>query len=86
VIPPRHLVAGVPARIVRALTEDDLATKIQGTQLYQNLARRSLATLTQVTPLTVFDPDRARLRVDNPRPERGQVSRESTDKVKSARS
>jgi phenylacetic acid degradation protein len=73
-IPPRHLVAGVPARIVRALTDEDLAMKIEGTRLYQDLARRSLATLTEVAPLTAFDPGRARLSVDISRPVRGHGS------------
>ena len=73
-IPPRQLVAGVPARIVRALTDEDLAMKMEGTLLYQDLARRSLATLTEVAPLTAFDSDRVRLRVDIPRPMRGRGS------------
>ena len=50
-IPPRHLAAGVPARILRELTDDELAKKVAGTRLYHDLARRSLATLTAVEPL-----------------------------------
>ena len=63
-IPPRHLAAGVPARILRELTDDELAKKVAGTRLYHDLARRSLATLTAVEPLTEFDPERKRLEVD----------------------
>lgn len=67
-IPARHLAGGVPARILRELTDDDLAKKIAGTRLYHELARRSLATLMAVEPLTEFDADRKRLEVDRDMP------------------
>jgi phenylacetic acid degradation protein len=60
-IPPRCLAGGVPAKIMRELTEEDLAMKIEGTRQYQELARRSLATLVAVEPLMKFDPDRRRV-------------------------
>ena len=72
-IPAKHLVAGVPARIVRELTDDDLAIKNEGTRQYQQLARRSLATLVEVEPLTEFDPARKRLEVDRPLPTRQRI-------------
>jgi phenylacetic acid degradation protein len=72
-IPAKHLVAGVPARIVRELTDDDLAMKNEGTLQYQQLARRSLATLVEVEPLTEFDPTRKRLEVDRPLPTRQRI-------------
>ena len=46
-MPPRTLVAGVPGKLVRTLTEQELAWKIEGTQSYQELARRSAATMTR---------------------------------------
>lgn len=61
VVPPRTLVAGVPARVVRELTETELAWKIEGTQAYQELARRSLATIRATIPLTAVEPDRKRI-------------------------
>ncbi|HET7261530.1 MAG TPA: phenylacetic acid degradation protein PaaY [Casimicrobiaceae bacterium] len=61
VVPPRVLVAGMPARIVRALTETELAWKIEGTRSYQELTRRSLATMKATVPLTVVEPDRRRI-------------------------
>lgn len=61
VVPPRVLVAGMPARIVRALTETELAWKIDGTRSYQELTRRSLATMKATVPLTVVEPDRRRI-------------------------
>jgi phenylacetic acid degradation protein len=53
--------AGCPARIVRPLTETELAWKANGIRVYQDLARRSLATLRPVTPLTEVVPDRPRV-------------------------
>jgi len=63
VIPPRTLVAGVPAKIVRAITDQELAWKVEGTQSYQELTRRSLASLTATTPLLAPEPDRKRITV-----------------------
>ena len=45
IIPPRTLVAGIPAKVVRALTELELAWKVQGTESYHDLNRRSRATM-----------------------------------------
>ena len=60
-IPPRSLVAGVPAKIIRTLSEQEMAWKIEGTLTYQNLTRRSLATLVETTALAAVEPDRKRL-------------------------
>lgn len=60
-IPPRSLVAGVPARIIRMLSEQEMAWKMEGTLTYQNLTRRSLATLVEATALAAVEPDRKRL-------------------------
>ena len=61
VVPPRTLVAGIPARVVRELNDTELAWKIEATQSYQELARRSLATMQATTPLTAVEPDRKRI-------------------------
>ena len=61
VVPPRMLAAGMPARVVRELTETELAWKIEGTQSYQELTRRSLATMQATTALTAVEPDRKRI-------------------------
>ena len=61
VVPPRTLVAGTPARIVRALTETELAWKIEGTRSYQDLTKRSLATMQPTQPLAQVEPDRKRI-------------------------
>lgn len=61
VVPPRTLVAGIPAKIVRELNDTELAWKIEGTRSYQALARRSLETMVAVAPLERVEPDRKRL-------------------------
>src|SRR5947208_8559716 len=56
VIRPRTLAAGIPARVVRALTEMELAWKQEGTESYHELSRRSLATMVATTPLAAVEP------------------------------
>ncbi|MBL8373790.1 phenylacetic acid degradation protein PaaY [Accumulibacter sp.] len=59
-IPARSLVAGVPARVLRPLSDQELAWKLAGTRTYQDLTRRSLATLVEAEALTAVEPDRKR--------------------------
>ena len=61
IVPPRTLVAGVPARVLRPLTEQELAWKIEGTESYQELTRRSLATMCATSPLAAPEPGRKRI-------------------------
>jgi phenylacetic acid degradation protein len=61
IVPPRTLVAGVPAKVVRSLTEQELAWKVEGTQSYQELTRRSLATMVETEPLSAPESDRRRI-------------------------
>ena len=61
IVPPRTLVAGVPARVVRALTETELAWKIEGTRSYQALTRRALETMEATAPLAAPEPNRKRI-------------------------
>lgn len=68
VVPPRTLAAGIPAKVVRALTEQEVAWKIEGTGLYHELTRRSLATLAPVEPLTAAEADRPRIRLGDIKP------------------
>jgi len=58
VVPPRTLVTGVPARIVRELQDKEMAWKANGTREYQELAQRSRATLKPCEPLAEPEPDR----------------------------
>jgi phenylacetic acid degradation protein len=70
VVPAGHLAVGSPAKVTRELTEAELAWKANGTGVYQELARRSRATLRPVVPLTELPADRAALAVgrDTARP------------------
>lgn len=61
-LPPRSLVAGMPAKVRRELSDDELAWKRAGTLTYQDLTRRSQATMVEVAPLTAPEADRPRLR------------------------
>jgi phenylacetic acid degradation protein len=60
-VPPRTLMAGVPAKAIRALREEEIAWKLEGTRTYQALTRRCLASLVEVQPLTAVEADRPRL-------------------------
>lgn len=60
-IPDRVLVAGVPAKVIRPLTDEEIAWKLDGTRTYQELTRRCLATLVETTPLTAVEADRKRI-------------------------
>lgn len=61
IIPSRVLVAGVPAKIVRSLSPEEIEWKFEGTKTYQNLTKRSLATLVQTTPLLEVEANRQRI-------------------------
>jgi len=61
VVPPRTLVAGAPAKVVRTLTDQEPEWKAAGTQSYQELARRSLATMVETEALSVPEPGRKRI-------------------------
>jgi phenylacetic acid degradation protein len=60
-IPPRSLVAGMPAKVVRAVSAEEIAWKSDGTRTYQDLARRSLATMVETAPLAAVEADRRRI-------------------------
>lgn len=64
VVPPRSLVLGSPAAVVRELDEAQLAWKSNGPGVYRELAQRSLATMREVTPLEVEEADRPRVSTD----------------------
>jgi phenylacetic acid degradation protein len=63
IVPPRTLVAGIPAKPLRELSDDEIRWKSEGTGHYQHLARRHLATGRQVEPLQTADAARLKLRV-----------------------
>lgn len=60
-IPARSLAAGMPARVIRNLSDEEIAWKIAGTHTYQDLTRRCLATLVECAPRAAAEPDRPRI-------------------------
>jgi phenylacetic acid degradation protein len=61
IVPPRTLVAGIPAKVIRELTADENHWKTEGTKVYQELARRYRATMRECDPLREVEPDRLTL-------------------------
>lgn len=61
VIPSRSLVAGMPAKVKRELSEAEIAWKLEGTRTYQELTRRCHASLREVVPLSAPEADRPRV-------------------------
>jgi phenylacetic acid degradation protein len=76
VVPPRTLAAGIPAKIVRELTQQEVDWKAGGTRGYQELAQRSLATLRECKPLPSLDPNR------KPRPATNAVPLDQLKKLR----
>ncbi|RTQ35046.1 phenylacetic acid degradation protein PaaY [Variovorax gossypii] len=60
-VPARSLAAGIPAKVKRELSEDEIAWKLEGTQTYQALTVRSLASLREVEPLSSVEKNRPSL-------------------------
>lgn len=62
-IPPHHLAAGMPAKVLRPLTEQEAAWKRIGTRTYQELVVRSQQTLAACEPLTEIEAGRPRIEI-----------------------
>ena len=60
-IPARSLAAGIPARVLRTLTDEEVRWKDDNMRLYQKLGERSRASLREVEALTQAEPNRRRL-------------------------
>ena len=67
-VPPRSLAGGVPAKILRELSEQELGWKREGTATYQRLAERCLATMKECEPLAAEEPGRRRLEAGGVQP------------------
>lgn len=57
-IPPRKLVVGNPGKIIKDVTDEMIAWKIDGTKLYQALPAECRASLRPVAPLRAVPKDR----------------------------
>src|SRR5688500_5599682 len=60
-ISARTLVAGIPARVLRSRSEQELRWKKDNTLLYQELARRSASSMKEVVALPAGESDRKRI-------------------------
>lgn len=58
---PGSLIVGAPAKVLRMLSEKEIEWKMKGTEEYQRLTRRSLASLEECQPLEEAEPDRPRV-------------------------
>ena len=58
IVPPRSMVVGAPAKVLRAVSEKEIEWKTRGTAEYQQLARDCLAGMTPVKPLTAVEAGR----------------------------
>ncbi len=65
VVPPKSLVMGMPAKIARTLSDDEIAWKHRGTVEYQQLAIRCMQSMQEVEPLTEVELHRQRLPLDD---------------------
>ena len=65
-VPAKSLALGSPAKVVRQLSEEEIAWKRKGTQEYVQLAVQCLQQMEEVTPLAAVEPERRRLRNDDP--------------------
>ena len=64
-VPPFTLVAGIPAKVMRKLTEEEIAWKSEATALYQRLAVRSMTMMKAVEPLACQEQNRYRVSVSS---------------------
>ncbi len=67
-IAEQTLVAGVPAKVIRLLKDEEVAWKRTGTETYQDLTRRCLATLTEVQPLAQVETNRPTVQAPQVKP------------------
>ena len=67
-VPARHLAAGLPAKVLRPLGDDEVAWKVEGTRDYQRLVTRSAATMVECDPLAEPEPDRPRVDAGTTKP------------------
>ncbi len=63
-IPPRKIVVGNPAKIVKDVSEEMLQWKTEGTRLYQQLPQQLRDTLRPCEPLREIPPHRPKMQID----------------------
>lgn len=58
VVPPRSIFVGNPGKVVKQVSDEMLAWKTEGTELYMELAAQCKDTLEEVSPLREIEPGR----------------------------
>ncbi len=71
---PRSLIVGIPANKLRDVTDAEVEWKNGGTRDYQELARRSLASMKSCEPLVVSEPNRPFMPTGESMPKHSQGS------------
>jgi len=61
ILPARSLIGGIPAKVMRELSDQDIAWKSAGTAEYQRLTERSLSTMVACAPLTAPEANRPKV-------------------------
>ena len=64
-VPAGSLAAGIPVRVLRQLSDEEIEWKESGTRDYQRLAMRCFESLEETTALTEVEEDRPRLDVSD---------------------
>ena len=57
-IPPRSVFVGNPGKVVKQVSDEMLAWKTEGTELYMELPQQCQETLREVKPFTELEPNR----------------------------
>jgi len=70
-VPARYLAVGSPAKILRELSDEEIAWKGIGTAEYQRLAQRSAKGMVEVVPLSAPEADRPRVDAGDSKPKQG---------------
>jgi len=65
ILPANHLILGTPAKVVRPLSEEEMAWKVEGTRQYQQLVLRCQQTLREVPALTEVEENRQRIQFES---------------------
>jgi len=61
-VPARTIAGGIPAKVLRELSQDEIDWKAEGTREYQELAARCRAALTPAVPLSEPEAERPRVK------------------------
>ena len=64
-VPSATLVAGVPAKVIRGLSNEEIAWKSNATRVYQELVIRSLRSMKPAEPLVCEEQNRGRVSVSS---------------------